>query len=92
MVSMKDPLSPSEVAEQVGIWIRVSTEDQAKGESPQKNPGPHEAELVIPIVLEAQPEAYEEGGSKEQNIDKKVLYDTEPVSFRSAIVIHENGR
>jgi site-specific DNA recombinase len=27
--------SPEDSAKQVGIWIRVSTEDQAKGESPE---------------------------------------------------------
>src|SRR6266704_7087450 len=32
---MKKPLIPASEAKSVGIWIRVSTEDQAQGESPQ---------------------------------------------------------
>src|SRR5688572_14110220 len=32
---MKSPASPLSEAKPVGIWIRVSTEDQAKGESPE---------------------------------------------------------
>jgi site-specific DNA recombinase len=32
---MKIPPAPSSEAKNVGIWIRVSTEDQAQGESPQ---------------------------------------------------------
>jgi site-specific DNA recombinase len=32
---MKTPIAPSSVTKNVGIWIRVSTEDQARGESPQ---------------------------------------------------------
>jgi site-specific DNA recombinase len=32
---MKTPIAPASAAKNVGIWIRVSTEDQAQGESPQ---------------------------------------------------------
>lgn len=32
---MKAPLAPASETKNVGIWIRVSTEDQAQGESPQ---------------------------------------------------------
>jgi site-specific DNA recombinase len=32
---MKTPFAPASEAKRVGIWIRVSTEDQAQGESPQ---------------------------------------------------------
>lgn len=34
MLQMKTPVAPSK-SKDVGIWIRVSTEDQARGESPQ---------------------------------------------------------
>lgn len=30
-----EALKPSPMPKEVGIWIRVSTEDQAKGESPE---------------------------------------------------------
>src|SRR5437868_9838649 len=32
---MKTPIAPTSETKNVGIWIRVSTEDQAQGESPQ---------------------------------------------------------
>jgi len=32
---MKTPIAPPSATKNVGIWIRVSTEDQAQGESPQ---------------------------------------------------------
>jgi site-specific DNA recombinase len=32
---MKTPIAPASATKNVGIWIRVSTEDQAQGESPQ---------------------------------------------------------
>src|SRR5271154_1737578 len=32
---MKTPLQTEETPKAVGIWIRVSTEDQARGESPE---------------------------------------------------------
>src|SRR6185295_1256840 len=32
---MKTPFAPASETKNVGIWIRVSTEDQAQGESPQ---------------------------------------------------------
>ncbi len=32
---MKTPIAPASPTKRVGIWIRVSTEDQAQGESPQ---------------------------------------------------------
>lgn len=35
MYQMKTPIAPSSNMKNVGIWIRVSTEDQAQGESPE---------------------------------------------------------
>src|SRR6266498_1365219 len=32
---MKTPFAPASEMKNVGIWIRVSTEDQAQGESPE---------------------------------------------------------
>src|SRR5579862_1251748 len=34
-LKMKTPAGPPSEVKSVGIWIRVSTEDQAKGESPE---------------------------------------------------------